>query len=32
LCESIDPIGAQGTRIASILRLRILEGALEATT
>jgi hypothetical protein len=27
LCESIDPIGAQGTRIASILRLRMLDGA-----
>ena len=27
LCESIDPIGAQATRIASILRLRMLDGA-----
>jgi len=27
LCESIDPIGAQSTRIASILRLRMLDGA-----
>ncbi len=30
LCESSDPIGAQATRIASILRLRMLEGASDA--